>query len=92
MNQPEPEKYASEIILLQDNKTDSVIIEVNKPYHIKGYSLYQLSYDESYGKWSETSVIEAVKDPWLPVVYIGIFMMLAGSLYLFWKGNEIRKE
>lgn len=92
INQPEPEKYASEIILLQDHKTDTVIIEVNKPYHIKGYSLYQLSYDERYGKWSEISVIEAVKDPWLPVVYIGIFMMLAGSLYLFWKGNEIRKE
>lgn len=92
MSQPEPEKYASEIILLQDNKTDTVIIEVNKPYHTRGYSLYQLSYDESYGKWSSTSVIEAVKDPWLPVVYIGIFMMLAGSLYLFWKGNEIRKE
>jgi hypothetical protein len=92
MNQPEPEKYASEIVLLQDNKTDTVIIEVNKPYHIKGFSLYQLSYDESYGKWSATSLIEAVKDPWLPVVYIGILMMLAGSVYLFWKGNEIRKE
>ena len=92
MSQPEPEKYASEIILLQDHKTDSLIIEVNKPHHIMGYSLYQLSYDERYGKWSETSVLEAVKDPWLPVVYIGIFMMLAGSLYLFWKGNEIRKE
>jgi len=92
MSQPEPEKYASEIILLQDNKTDTVIIEVNKSYHIKGFSLYQLSYDENYGKWSATSLIEAVKDPWLPVVYIGILMMLAGSVYLFWKGNEIRKE
>jgi hypothetical protein len=57
-----------------------------------GYSLYQLSYDENYGKWSAISVIEAVKDPWLPAVYLGIFMMLAGSVYLFWKGNEIRKE
>jgi hypothetical protein len=92
MNQPEPEKYSSRIIFSETDKDDTINIEVNNPYHIMGYSLYQLSYDENYGKWSAISVIEAVKDPWLPAVYLGIFMMLAGSVYLFWKGNEIRKE
>jgi len=24
-----------------------------------------------------------VKDPWLPVVYLGIFLMMAGALFLF---------
>jgi hypothetical protein len=92
MEQPEPEKYLSLIEIVQHDKTDTVTIEVNKPKRIKRFSLYQLSYDEHLGKWSTTSVIEAVKDPWLPVVYTGIIMMLAGSVYLFWKGNEIRKE
>ena len=92
MNKPEPEKFSSLIEIFHDDKTDTVIIEVNKPIRIKRFSLYQLSYDERMGKWSDKSVIEAVKDPWLPAVYIGIFMMLGGSVYLFWKGNEIRKE
>ena len=92
MNQPEPEKYSSLIEIKQDGKTETVTIEVNKPVHIRGYSMYQLSYDESLGKWSTVSVIEAVKDPWIPLIYAGIIMMLAGSVYLFWKGNEIRKE
>ena len=92
MNQPEPEKYSSLIEIIQHDKNDTVTIEVNKPKRVQRFSLYQLSYDEHLGKWSTLSVIEAIKDPWLPVVYIGIIMMLAGSVNLFWKGNEIRKE
>ena len=35
------------------------------------------------GKWSRTSTFELVRDPWLPVVYTGITMMLLGAVYLF---------
>ena len=35
------------------------------------------------GKWSNLSVFELVKDPWLPVVYIGIFMLLFGAVGMF---------
>jgi hypothetical protein len=52
-----------------------------------GWKLYQLSYDERFGKYSPTSTIELVKDPWLPVVYLGVFMMIAGAIYLFFIGN-----
>ena len=51
-----------------------------------------MSYDETMGKDSQISVIEVVHDPWLPVVYIGIFCLIAGSIYLFWKGEKIRPE
>jgi hypothetical protein len=91
MDFPKPSKYSSLIGIIHDNVTDTVSIEVNNPVHIQGYSIYQLSYDERFGKWSPISVIEAVKDPWLPVVYIGIILVLAGSAYLFWKGNQTRK-
>ena len=49
--------------------------------------MYQLSYDEKFGKWSKLSVIELVRDPWLPVVYTGIFMMIIGAVYLIFKGR-----
>jgi hypothetical protein len=40
------------------------------------------------GKWSTESYVELVKDPWLPAVYVGIFMIMAGALYLFWMGRK----
>jgi hypothetical protein len=44
------------------------------------------------GEASKLSVIEAVYDPWLPIVYVGILLMIAGSLYIFWLGRNIRSE
>ena len=35
------------------------------------------------GRWSETSTFELVKDPWLPAVYLGIFLLLAGAVLTF---------
>ena len=88
---PEPKKFQS-IIVIKNNKEklDTVTLEVNKPFSESGWKLYQMSYDEALGKDSQVSTIEAVHDPWLPVVYIGIFCLIAGSLYLFWKGGEVR--
>lgn len=42
-----------------------------------------MSYDETKGKWSRMSVFELVRDPWLPIVYTGILMMIAGAIGLF---------
>jgi len=32
------------------------------------------------GRWSERSVVELISDPWLPVVYTGIFMLIIGGI------------
>ena len=58
-------------------------ILVNKPLSVHGWKIYQYSYDEAMGNESNISVFELVRDPWLPYVYCGIFMMLAGALYMF---------
>ncbi|MCR5851453.1 MAG: cytochrome c biogenesis protein ResB [Bacteroidaceae bacterium] len=58
-------------------------IRVNKPMSVHGWKIYQYSYDESKGSMSDISVFELVRDPWLPYVYLGIFMMLAGALTMF---------
>jgi len=86
---PEPKKYSSKVQLFaKDGTKQEATIEVNKPVKFKGWKIYQLSYDETKGRWSELSVLELVRDPWIPVVYVGIFMVLAGAIYLFWIGKK----
>lgn len=84
MPDPEPRRFASEVVVYTpDKKRREAVIEVNRPLTVAGWKIYQLSYDERMGRWSRTSVFELVRDPWLPVVYAGIFLMLAGALWLF---------
>jgi hypothetical protein len=90
---PEPKKYASELVIKnKKGVADTVYIEVNKPYKIFGWSFYQIDYDEKMGPASNLSVIEAVYDPWLPVIYLGIVFMIAGALYIFWLGRSVKTE
>ncbi|MCF8381793.1 MAG: cytochrome c biogenesis protein ResB [Bacteroidales bacterium] len=93
MSFPEPKEYSSLLELIDSKaRVDTLKLIVNKPIKIDGYDLYQLSYDEKMGKWSKLSVINAIKDPWLPVIYIGIFMLIAGSLYLFTIGKTPNED
>ena len=55
-------------------------IRVNKPLSVHGWKIYQYSYDEAKGGMSDISIFELVRDPWLPYVYCGIFMMLTGAI------------
>lgn len=89
LTMPEPKKFSSKVVISENNVVkDTVTINVNKPYKIEGWIVYQLSYDENKGKWSTLSVLEVVSDPWLKIVYIGIFLMLGGSVFLFWTGRQ----
>ena len=84
MARREPERYASRIhVYTRSQKNIVATVEVNKPVSIDGWRIYQLSYDESMGRWSETSTFELVKDPWLPAVYVGIYLLLAGAVLTF---------
>jgi hypothetical protein len=87
-------KFSSDINIYHNDGTHfkNVIIEVNKPYKIKGWKIYQTGYDEVMGQWSESSIFELVYDPWLPVVYIGIAMLLLGSFYLLWTGKARKSK
>jgi hypothetical protein len=92
MLSPEPERYRSDIVVHSGRDHDTISIEVNKPFTYKGYTIYQFSFDDQMGRWSEISVLELVRDPWLTIVYTGIFMLLAGAAYIFWIGNEQTKK
>ncbi len=92
MTMPEPKRFSSEAILYTENgHIEPITLEVNKPYNIGGWKMYQTSYDDRFGRWSQLSVIELIHDPWLPVVYTGIFMMIAGAVYMLWAGKEIKQ-
>ena len=68
MPEREPQRFASEVkIYTQEGTITEGTIEVNRPMEIEGWKIYQLSYDETKGRWSDVSVFELVRDPWLPV-------------------------
>ena len=66
-------------------------IEVNKPTTFVGWKIYQSSYELTPDHQKFLSVFEVVRDPWLPVVYAGAFLMLLGACQLFWKGIKTRQ-
>ena len=79
-----PKRFASEVnILTKSGKNIHTTIDVNKPAEVDGWKIYQYGYDTAAGVNSEISIFELVRDPWLPLVYAGIAMMLAGALCLF---------
>lgn len=93
MPEREPQRFASEVkVYTKSQKIIESTIEVNRPLRIEGWDIYQLSYEESKGKWSEISVFEFVYDPWLPVVYVGILMLLAGAICLFVTTQKRKEE
>lgn len=76
----------------EEGLSKNAVIEVNKPLRLEDWVIYQYSYDDSKGRYSDTSVFELVRDPWLKVVYTGIFMLLAGALFIFIAGPKMKAE
>jgi len=68
-----PKQYTSYLTIDGKQYTTSV----NHPCHILGYTLYQADYDWTYGEYS---VLLVVRDPWLPVVYLGFVILILSSV------------
>ena len=56
----EPMRYASNVNIYtqKDALNIPTTIEVNKPFSLGDWKIYQLSYNEQMGKWSNVSVFE----------------------------------
>ena len=99
-----PKRFASELqiltntgkrpthgsLLLEEHKTIEATVEVNKPVEVDGWKIYQYGYDTQMGAMSQISILELVRDPWLPFVYTGIYMMLCGAVCMFIIGGRKR--
>ena len=84
-----PRRFASDIqILTKTGKNILTTVEVNKPVEVDGWKIYQYGYDTKMGAMSQTSILELVSDPWLPLVYSGIYMMLGGAVCMFILGGR----
>ena len=87
-----PRRFASDIeILTKSGQRLQTTVDVNNPAEVEGWKIYQFGYDESQGAQSRISILELVSDPWLPYVYTGIFMMLAGALLMLIFGTQTKK-
>ena len=87
-----PKRFASEIqILTKSGKKIQTTVDVNKPAEVDGWKIYQYGYDTQMGAMSQYSILELVSDPWLPLVYTGIYMMLAGAVCMFLKGKKVKR-
>jgi len=90
MGDPETKSYCSKVVLSRDNETvRREEIRVNHPLRWGSWWIYQFSYDQQMGNHSRYSILELVRDPWIIPAYIGLFMLLAGAVSLFWKGGKL---
>ena len=88
-----PKRFASDIsVYTEDGKSITGTVDVNRPLKVNGWKIYQYDYDARRGTESEYSVFMLVRDPWLPAVYLGIFLMLAGAVcLLFFMAPKTKK-
>jgi hypothetical protein len=87
-----PKRFASEVeIMTKSGQHVLTTIEVNKPFTIEGWKIYQYGYDQAMGPMSRFSVFELVSDPWLPAVYVGFGLLCIGAVGLFFTPKR-RKE
>lgn len=90
MGDPETKSYCSRVVLGRDNESGRrEEIRVNHPMRSGTWWIYQYSFDQQMGSHSKYSILELVRDPWIIPAYIGIFMLLAGAVSLFWKGGKL---
>ena len=55
----EPSRYASQVtIYTEDEQVIQGEIAVNHPLTVKGWKIYQLSYNQQMGKWSTLSILD----------------------------------
>ena len=80
-----PKQYSS----LIDVDGTSLVTSVTHPARYKGYRIYQNDFDRVEGSFS---VLKLVRDPWLPLVWLGMILMALGAalgLRADWKSKYL---
>ncbi len=86
-----PKQYTSSVAAYPLDKSADVLVfdcSVNHPARVKGWWVYQFDYDRNQ---QDFVLLQLVRDPWLPVVYLGFVLMVLGALikvrqaWLSWK-------
>lgn len=74
--------------------TENVLLRVNHPYRLSwAENLYLIDYEHRpEGEEASHCTVEIVRQPWKPVQWTGIWMLMAGSLLLFMQGLSASKK
>lgn len=74
--------------------TENVLLRVNHPYRLSWTeNLYLIDYEHRpEGEEAGHCTVEIVRQPWKPVQWTGIWMLMAGSLLLFVQGLSASKK
>ena len=83
--------FKSSLRILKDSKVvREKTIEVNSPLTYDGYSFYQSGYNEDDLSWTALLV---VRDPSVPVVYLGFILLAVGAfLTACWRAEKVKEE
>ena len=85
MRSAAPKAYRSYLTITgPDGKPRDTVVGVNQPITIGQWQLYQSSYARNDMTGRMDSVLQAVRDPALPLVYLGFFALLVGAFVTFW--------
>jgi hypothetical protein len=82
--QPKIKHFYSKLAISDSTHTDTLTVNLNKPLPVNGWHIYQSGYDSAKGKWSTLSVLVAVHDPWIKLIYAAITLLIVGTLFMIW--------
>jgi len=80
-----PRQFTSYLMVGEERMS----VSVNNPGSYQGYTFYQDSYDREGGQYT---VLQLVRDPWLPIIYLGMTLLALGSILLLfgpWKAKLV---
>jgi len=84
---PTQKEMTLTVSILDKEKTIEKTIAVNSPQSYDGWKMYIFNFDDQKGNWSNSSIIELIRDKWQPFVYLGLAMLIIGSFFVFWRGK-----
>ncbi|MGN0235939.1 MAG: cytochrome c biogenesis protein ResB, partial [Paludibacteraceae bacterium] len=76
-----PKQFTTRFTLCEIGRVDAaatLTTAVNHPCSYRGYHFYQSNYDPVRGEYS---VLKVVRDPWIPLVWIGIALLAVGACW-----------
>lgn len=77
-----PSSYASRVTFFDGTAEKESLISMNEPLEVKGFTLYQASYEEANPR-PVTSILAVNRDPGRIWKYFGSFLIVLGSIMLF---------
>lgn len=93
MPEPRVRLYESKLTIVQpEGENITTTLRVNEPVKVAGWWLYQKGYSLEGGPGVRHSQIEAVRDPWLRVVYAGFALMAVGAVLALGRAGALLRR